>query len=183
RSQPRQKLLALERFDEIVVRARVEALDARLNRISGGQDEDRNIVGLAHAPGDFDPVEQWQPEVEDHEIGEARVRLLERPDPVAGDLHVVALEAQRALQHLGNCLVVLDDEHSWRTLVFGHLQAMVKGGIRAEGPRAWLSKPSVRTCPPASERSRRLGAPAARCSAPALRSRFPDSSSSPTTST
>ena len=39
-------------------------------------------------------------------------------DAVGGELDVVALEAQRALQDLGDLLVVLDDEHAdgavWR---------------------------------------------------------------------
>ena len=33
-------------------------------------------------------------------------------DAVAGELDLVALQAQRALQDLGDLLVVLDDEHA-----------------------------------------------------------------------
>src|SRR4051795_1391150 len=45
RAQPGEQLLALERLDEVVVGARVEALDARLDRVARGQHEDRHVVG------------------------------------------------------------------------------------------------------------------------------------------
>ena len=38
--------------------------------------------------------------------------LVERGLAVAGDAHLVALQAQRALEHLGDLVVVLDDEHA-----------------------------------------------------------------------
>ena len=40
------------------------------------------------------------------------MHLVERLDAVPGELDVVALEPQRALQDLGDLLVVLDDEHA-----------------------------------------------------------------------
>ena len=40
------------------------------------------------------------------------MRLVEAAHAVAGELDLVALEAQRALQDLGDLLVVLDDEHA-----------------------------------------------------------------------
>ena len=40
------------------------------------------------------------------------MRLVERLHAVAGELDVVAVEAQRALQDLGDLGVVLDDEHA-----------------------------------------------------------------------
>ena len=39
--------------------------------------------------------------------------LVERNQAVDRDSHVVALQAQRPLQDLGNGLIVLDDEHAW----------------------------------------------------------------------
>src|SRR4051812_10764386 len=65
RAQPGEQLLALERLDEIVVGAGVEALDARLDRVAGGEHEDRYVVGGAQAPGDLDAVDLRQAEVED----------------------------------------------------------------------------------------------------------------------
>src|SRR4051794_33062163 len=109
RAQAREQLLALERLDEVVVRAHVEAGDPRVERVARGQHEDRHVVAaVAQALGDVDAVEARQAEVQDEHVGEEPVRLLERLDPVARELDLVALEAQRALQDLGDLLVVLD---------------------------------------------------------------------------
>ena len=120
RPQPRQQLLALERLDQVVVGPGVEALDARLDRVTRGQHEDRDVVGLAQALGDLDPVELRQPEVEDDQVGEEGVRLVERADPVGRDLDVVALQPQRALEDLGDRLVVLDHQYPRGALVVSH---------------------------------------------------------------
>ena len=111
RAQPGEQLLALERLDEVVVGAGVEALDARLDRVARGEHEDRHVVGGAQAPRDLDAVELRQPEVEDHEVGVVGRGLVERGLAVAGDAHVVAVQPQRALEDLGDLVVVLDDEH------------------------------------------------------------------------
>ena len=65
---------------------------------------------LRSAPGDLDAVHARQAEVEHEQVGEEGVHLVERGDAVAGDAHLVALHPQRALQHLGDLLVVLDNE-------------------------------------------------------------------------
>src|SRR3954451_1604642 len=54
RAQPGAQLLALERLDEVVVGAGVEALDPRLDGIARGEDQDRDVVGRAQAAGDLD---------------------------------------------------------------------------------------------------------------------------------
>ena len=110
RAQPRQQLLALERLDQVVVGAGVEPLDPRLDRVARGQHEDRDVVGAPQRLGHLDPVEPRQPEVEDHQVGQEGVGEVERADPVAGDLDVVALHPQRALEDLGDRVVVLDDQ-------------------------------------------------------------------------
>ena len=43
------------------------------------------------------------------------MRLVEPAHTVRGELDLIALEAQRALQDLGDLLVVLDDEHTHGT--------------------------------------------------------------------
>ena len=45
--------------------------------------------------------------------------LVKRGDAVAGHAHVVALHAQRALEHLRDRVVVLDDEDARRAFVVG----------------------------------------------------------------
>ena len=62
--------------------------------------------------GDLDAVHPRQAEVEHDQVGQEGLRLVERLAAVVGDLDLVALHAQRALQHLGDLLVVLDDEHA-----------------------------------------------------------------------
>ena len=119
RAQARQQLLALERLDEVVVGAGVETLDARLDGVAGGEYQDRHVVALAQRLGDLDAVELRQAEVEDHQIGQEGVRLVERGHAVAGDADVVALHAQRALQDLGDRVVVLDDEDAGGALEIG----------------------------------------------------------------
>src|SRR4051812_13467108 len=67
RAQAGQELLALERLDEVVVGAGVEALHARLERVAGGQHQNRDVLAVvAQLLGDLDPVEPGQPEVENH---------------------------------------------------------------------------------------------------------------------
>ena len=108
----RQQLLALEGLDEVVVGAGVEALDARLQRVARGEHQDRDVVALAQAAGDLHAVELRQAEVEDHQVGDERARRVERRLAVERQPDLVALQAQRALEHLRDLLVVLDDEHA-----------------------------------------------------------------------
>ena len=113
RAQAGEQLLALERLDEVVVGADVEPLHARLQRVARGEHQDRRVVAVvAQALGDVDAVQARQPEVEHDDVGQEGVRLVERRDAVGGELDLVALEAQRALQNLRDLLVVLDDEHA-----------------------------------------------------------------------
>src|SRR6185437_11971484 len=94
RAHAREQLLALERLDQVVVGAGVEALDARLERIPRGQDQDRHVVLGAQRLGHLDAVEPGQPEVEDHQVRCERAPVLERSRPVAGRAHLIALHPQ-----------------------------------------------------------------------------------------
>ena len=116
RAQAGEQLLALERLDEVVVGADVQARDARLERVTGREHQDRRVVAvLAQALGDVDAVQARQPEVQHDDVRQERVRFVEPAHAVGGELDLVALEAQRALQDLGDLLVVLDDEHTHGT--------------------------------------------------------------------
>ena len=127
RAQAGEQLLALEGLDQVVVGAGVEALDARLERVARGEHEDRDVVGRAQPARHLHAVELGQPEVEDDEVGVEGGRLVERRLAVAGDAHLVALQAQRALQDLGDLLVVLDDEHAWVASGDIHVQRITVG--------------------------------------------------------
>ena len=54
------------------------------------------------------------------------MRLVEAADAVRGELDLIALETQRALQDLGDLLVVLDDEHADGTAGGFHRLFMVR---------------------------------------------------------
>ncbi len=129
RPQAREQLLALEGLDEVVVGAGVEPRDAGVDRVARGQHEDRDVAVGAQRAGDVDAVELGQPEVEDDEIGGERVGVGEGRLAVRARPHLVALHAQRALEHLRDLLVVLDDEHAWGAV--GHHVRMV--GVQIDG--------------------------------------------------
>ena len=124
RAQAGEQLLALERLDEVVVGADVQALDAAVERVARGEHEDRHVAVGAQAPGDLDAVELGQAEVEDDHVGHERDGLVERGLAVAGEAHLVALHAQRALQGQGDVLVVLDDEHPGISAEAAHAGAL-----------------------------------------------------------
>src|SRR3954471_18929570 len=91
RAHPRQQLLALEGLDEVVVGAGVQALDARLERVAGGEHEDRDVAVGAQAPGDVDAVHAGQAEVEEDEVGYVGARVGERLLAVGDEADLVAL--------------------------------------------------------------------------------------------
>ena len=109
---PRQQLLALERLDQVVVGAAVEAGDAVLGLGAGGQHQDRHVAVGAQPAADLDAVEAREPEVEDDEVGDEAGGDVERLDAVGRGAHLVALVAQRAAQDVGDVGVVLDDQHA-----------------------------------------------------------------------
>ncbi len=93
-ADPGQQLLALERLDQVVVGAAVEAGDPVLGLGPGGQHQDRHVTLLAEAAADLDPVEAGEAEVEDDQVGDEPDRHVERLDPVGGGADLVALVAQ-----------------------------------------------------------------------------------------
>src|SRR5215212_4811797 len=144
RAQPREQLLALERLDEVVVGADVEPLDARVERVAGGQHEDgRVVLVLAQASRDVDAVHPRQAQVEHEDVGQERVHLVERGDAVTGELDLVALEPQRPLQDLGDLLVVLDYEDAYGPVGCLHMREKVT---------AWALASYNRPCPNARAR-------------------------------
>ena len=111
RPQPREQLAEVERLDEVVVGAGVEAADAVATSVARGEHEDRRpALALAQRAADREAVAARQHHVEDD-----RVVVPHRAPAAAGvavDRHVdgVALVAQPALQRPDELRVVLDDE-------------------------------------------------------------------------
>src|SRR3954470_18989907 len=112
RPQPGEQLLALERLVQVVVGARVEPRDAVVEAVARGEHQDRDVTATAQPARDLDAIELRQTEVEHDCVGLEHRRLLERRDAVLGELHVVALESQRAAQRAGDLDVVLDYKHA-----------------------------------------------------------------------
>ena len=83
--------------------------------------EMRRVARLAQRLGHVDAVQAREAQVEDDQVGQERVGLVERGDAVAGDPHLVALHAQRALEDLRDRVVVLDHQHAGGTFEIGHL--------------------------------------------------------------
>src|SRR4051812_15604738 len=113
RPHPREQLLALERLHEIVVRTDVQPLHPALERIARREHQDRSVVTVVAQPlGHVDPVQPRQAEVQNDDVRQKRVRLIQSAHTIRSELHLVTLEAQRALQDLGDFLIVFDDEHA-----------------------------------------------------------------------
>src|SRR5437868_3016218 len=113
RAQPGEQLLAFERLDDVVVGARVQALDPLLEPVAGGEHEDADVVlALAQLLGDLDAVELGQPEIQQDHVGQEGMRLIQRIHAVAREAHVVALHPQRTLERERDLVVVLDHEHA-----------------------------------------------------------------------
>ena len=107
-----EQLLQVERLDEVVVGAGVEALDAGVDRVARGEHQDRHVAVGAQLLAHLDAVELRQPEVEDHGVGLEHAGLVERGLAVLGEPHVVALAAQGTTDDIPDIGVVFDYEHS-----------------------------------------------------------------------
>ena len=59
--------------------------------------------------------------------------FVEAADTISGELDLIALEAQRALQDLSDLLVVFDDEHTNGTT--GGFHGLYVTGATGESPR------------------------------------------------
>src|SRR5665213_4331129 len=69
----------VERLDQIVVRASIEAFNACRQLVHRGEDDDRHrVAGLAERPQKAKPVAVGQIEIEQHEIVRGRVARLDR---------------------------------------------------------------------------------------------------------
>jgi hypothetical protein len=112
RADPGEQLVALERLDEVVVGACIEALHARVESVAGGEHQDRHVALGSHPAGHLHAVELRQPEVEHHRVRLEHVRLVESLLAVAGHAYLVALLVEGTTEHAGDVGVVLDHEHT-----------------------------------------------------------------------
>ena len=114
RSRARRRALQLahvERLDEIVVGARVEAVDAVRHRVPRGEHQHRHAVaGAAQPAADLEAVDVRKADVEHHRVRGAARDLGEGGLAAFGRHGVVATEHERAAQGIAQSAVVVDDQ-------------------------------------------------------------------------
>ena len=128
--QAGEELLVGERLHEVVVGARVQALDAGADRVAGGQHEDRDRRALRpQAAGDVEARAVREADVEDDGVELGLGRELQ---PLGGGRRAVddvAILGQEAGEEADEARVVLDEEQ-----VHGATPGRRAGGV-TPGPR------------------------------------------------
>jgi len=108
----RAQLFDRERLDEVVVGARVETLDAILDGVAGGDDEDRHsVLAAAKRTAHLEPVDAGHQNVEDDRVRRVRSVVGERFGAV-GRLVDVVVDAERPRDGRADRRVVVDDENA-----------------------------------------------------------------------
>ena len=113
-AHPEQKLLEVERFDDVILRAQLQAADAILGRAERGEKNDRGArLGLSQHRGDIKARTIRQAHVHQSQtefaLADLEPRLLGGRRP--GDIKAFLLQALD--QGRADVLFVLDDENSW----------------------------------------------------------------------
>ena len=110
RAHPRAQLLDGERLDEVVVGAGVEALDAVVDRVARGHDEDRDrVAAAAQRPADVEAADLGHQQVEHDRVGRRRGVPRERLGAVDRLVDLV-VDAERARDRRPDGRVVVDHE-------------------------------------------------------------------------
>ncbi len=109
RAHARGQFVEIERFDQVVVGARIEAANPLVDRVARGQDDDRCVaavlaIGIEH----LDTVFLRQAEIEQHEVVHAVSERQLRRAAVLGPVDRIAGAAHRAQHRLRNHVVVFD---------------------------------------------------------------------------
>ena len=129
RAQPREQLLERERLDQVVVGARVEPAHAVGHRVARGQDEHRRAVaGGAQPAAHLEPVHARHQHVEHQRVGRAGRQRVERLGAVGGQLGLVALQPQRAVDRLTHRRLVVDHQDAHASRVPSKAESPIRGG-------------------------------------------------------
>src|SRR5207253_6411504 len=83
----------------------------------------------------------------------------QRRAPVRGGSHLISLHAQRALERLGDVLVVLHHEDAWRTCVFVHVVCVVVAAKAMVRPRGRVRETGVEVAHDARRQKTHAGTP------------------------
>jgi hypothetical protein len=123
RPHPRLQLLEVERLDQVVVGALVQAGHPVDGAVPGG--EHQHPRGLraavaAQAPHHVEAVDPRQVQVQADQVVGVDGGLVERRVAVVGDVDGVALAAQAASDRVGQVGLVLDNKHTHGKIVAFH---------------------------------------------------------------
>ena len=117
-TDPRLQLVNVERLDEVVVGARVEAVDPIRDGVAGRQHEHRDPVALATQQAThLKAVDVRQPDVKHDRVGDGARDLAERAGPAVGEPDLVAGELKRTAEHVAQRPVIVDNEKSHAVIV------------------------------------------------------------------
>ena len=115
-----QELGERERLQQIVVRAEVERLHARLDGVTCGQHEHRHMWMLhPKVAQDVHAVAIRQPEIEHYEVDVSAGSARERCDAIADGRDIDALLMQALRQGLHQAFVVFDQQDPHRSSATG----------------------------------------------------------------
>lgn len=111
RADPGDQFVQGEGFDEVVVRARLQSVDALADGVERGQDEDGGTVAQRpQLPADGEAVEYGHHHVEDDRVGLPGRDLGEGREPVRGAPDLVPLDRESVLDGCPDLGLVVDDE-------------------------------------------------------------------------
>ncbi|CRG92914.1 hypothetical protein PISL3812_09992 [Talaromyces islandicus] len=112
RTDPRHQLLGLERLDDVVIGAGLQA-HHHVDGVALRRQHDDRHPGLGpDQPAHLDAVPAGQHEIEQHQIGLGLTESGQSPVTVRDERRLEALAAQHDAEHLGQCGVVIDDENA-----------------------------------------------------------------------
>jgi hypothetical protein len=106
-----EEFLEGERLGEVVVGSGVEATDAILNAVEGGEKEDGCVDTVApESAADFEAVDRGEHDVEDDDVVAAVHRHLEAFLAVVGEVYGVSFLFEDTADKLGEAALVFNEE-------------------------------------------------------------------------
>ena len=110
----RHKLARAKRLDDVVIRTELEADHTVRLLPSSRQHDYRHPAVLPYLSAHLEPVHRWQHQVEHHQVRSPLPCQVQCGNPVRGQAHLVAFQAEVTLHHLGHHRFVVDYQNSSR---------------------------------------------------------------------
>ena len=127
RMDPGDQLDDRERLCQVIVSARLQALDPLLDRLTRRQHQDRDAALATYRTTGGQAVEVGHQDVEDNEVWPLRSVLVEdrqRFDAVFGEFDLEAFELERPADRTTQRVVVVDDENASRRASSARLRCL-----------------------------------------------------------